>query len=181
MAKLIARLPDRRSVIGVYATAVFLVYGWTLLASFWKVPSWLYFLKIKEILSVYAYSFVIDFVESVLLLLLALLVGMVLPKRWWNSQFMSKSVVWIMVVMGSIMLRLYTNRAPDDWERFVYNQWSWWGNTLLVGSVLSFIISRINWLRSGLEAITDRLVVFLYIYMPLTIASILVVFVRIVF
>ena len=123
MAKFIARLPDRRSIIGVYATAVFIVYGWTLMASFWKVPSWLYFLKIKEILSVYAYSFVIDFAESVSLLLVALLIGMVLPKRWWNSQFVSKSAVWILVVMGSIMLRLYTNRAPDDWEGFVYNQW----------------------------------------------------------
>ena len=39
MDKLLTRLSDRRSVISVYVTAAFLVYGWTLLASFWKVPS----------------------------------------------------------------------------------------------------------------------------------------------
>lgn len=181
MNKLMSRLPDRRSIIGVYATAVFLVYGWTLLASFWKVPSWMFYLKISEILSVYAYSFVIDFIESVLLLFMVVVIGLLLPKRWWNAQFTTKGAIWIIVVMGSIMLRLYTNRAPDDWENFVYNQWSWWGFTFLLGAALSFVFSGVSWLRSGLESLVDRLVVFLYIYLPLTIISVIAVFARIVF
>lgn len=181
MNKLVSRLPNRRSIIGVYATAVFLVYGWTLLASFWKVPSWMFYLKVSEILSVYAYSFVIDFIESVLLLFVAVFIGLLLPKRWWNAQFITKGAIWIIVLMGSIMLRLYTNRAPDDWENFVYNQWPWWGFTFLLGTVLSFVFSRVSWLRSGLEALADRLVVFLYIYLPLTILSVIIVFARIVF
>jgi hypothetical protein len=178
MSKLIARLPERRSVIGVYAVTAFLVYGWTLLASFWKVPSWLYFLKLGEILSVYAYSFVIDFGESVLLLFLVLLIGLLLPKRWWNEQFTPKSAVWVSVLLGSIMLRLYTNRAPEYWEDFVYNQGAWWGYTLMLGIVLSTLFSRVSWLRKGLETLADRLVVFLYVYMPLTALSIIVVLLR---
>ena len=175
------RLPDRRSIIGVYAAAVFLVYGWTLLASFWKVPSWMFFLKVGEILSVYAYSFAIDFAESILLLFTMLLIGILLPKNWWNDQFTSKGIVWISVLLGSIMLRLYTNRSPELWEEFVYNQWAWWGYTVLLGIVLSLLFSRVNWLRRGLEKLADRLVVFLYIYMPLTALSIIVVFARNIF
>lgn len=181
MSKLIARLPEGRSVIGVYAVAVFLVYGWTLMASFWKVPSWMYFLKIGEILSVYAYSFAIDFAESILILFVMLLVGLLLPKHWWNDQFTAKSVVWISVLLGSVMLRLYTNRSPEFWEDFVYNQWTWWGYTVLLGIVLSILFSHVTWLRKGLEGLADRLVVFLYIYMPLTALSIIVVFVRNIF
>ena len=181
MKKIRARLPDRRSVIGVYATAVFLVYGWTLLASFWKAPSWMFFLKISEILSVYAYSFTIDFVETVILLMTMLLIGFVLPRCWWNDQFTSKGVVWISVLLGSVMLRLYINRSPEFWEDFVYNQWAWWGYTALLGIVLSIFFSRVDLLRRGLEILTDRLVVFLYIYMPLTALSIIIVFVRIIF
>jgi len=181
MKNLKTRLPDRRSIIGVYATAAFLVYSWTLLASFWKVPSWMFFLKIGEILSVYAYSFAIDFAESVLLLLVMLLVGLLLPKRWWNDQFIPKSGLWIIVILTSIMLRLYTNRAPEYWEDFVYNQGAWWGYTVLLGGVLSTLFSRIDWLRRGLESLVDRLVVFLYIYMPLTVISIIVVLVRNIF
>ena len=181
MNNLKARLPEGRSIISVYAVAVFLVYGWTLLASFWKVPSWMFFLKIGEILSVYAYSFAIDFAESVLLLLVMLLVGLFLPKRWWNEQFTSMSVVWISALLGSVMLRLYTNRAPEFWEDFVYNQQTWWGYTVLLGVVLSILFSRVDWLRKGLESLADRLVVFLYIYMPLTAISIIVVLVRNIF
>jgi hypothetical protein len=172
------RLPERRSVISVYAVAVFLVYGWTLMASFWKVPSWMFFLKIGEILSVYAYSFAIDFWESILLLFIMLAIGFLLPKRWWNDQFTAKGVIWISVLMGSVMLRLYTNRAPEFWEDFVYNQLDWWGNTVLLGIVLSIIFSHVDWLRRGLESLADRLIVFLYIYMPLTAISIIVVLVR---
>jgi hypothetical protein len=181
MNKFIVRFPDWRSIIGVYAVAVFLVYGWTLLASFWKVPSWMFFLKIGEILSVYAYSFAIDFAESILLLFVMLLIGFILPQRWWNEQFTSISVVWIFVLLGSVMLRLYTNRAPQFWEDFVYNQQAWWGYTVLLGIVLSTLFSRVNWLRKGLEGLADRLVVFLYIYMPLTAISIIVVLVRNIF
>lgn len=181
MKNFITRLPDRRSIIGVYAAAVFLVYGWTLLASFWKVPSWMFFLKVGEILSVYAYSFAIDFAESILLLFTMLLIGILLPKNWWNDQFTSKGIVWISVLLGSIMLRLYTNRSPELWEEFVYNQWAWWGYTVLLGIVLSLLFSRVNWLRRGLEKLADRLVVFLYIYMPLTALSIIVVFARNIF
>ena len=179
--KLVARLPERRSITSVYAVAVFMVYSWTLLASFWKVPSWLFFLKLREILSVYAYAFVIDFAESLVLLFFMLLVGLLLPRRWWNAEFKALGALWIIVLMGSLMLQLYTNRAPEGWEEFVYGKWAWWGYTVLLGFVLSITFARLAWLRKGLEVITERLVVFLYLYLPLTALSIVVVIVRILF
>jgi hypothetical protein len=178
MNRFLARLPDRQSIIGVYATAVFLVYGWTMFASFWQVPSWLFYLKISEILSIYAYSFVINFGESVTLIFLALFVGIILPGRWWNAQFKSKGALWIFVLMGSIMVRLYTNRAPDDWEIFFFGQQTWWAYTLLLGLALDFAFSHIVWLRKSLDFLADQMVVFLYIYLPLTIVSLVVVVVR---
>ena len=116
-----------------------------------------------------------------LLIFLALLVGFILPHRWWNSQFTSRSVLWISILMGSIMVRLYTNRAPDYWEDFVYHQWAWWGWTILLAVVLNFLAAHIGLMRKGLENLADRLVVFLYIYLPLTAVSMIVVFVRIFF
>jgi hypothetical protein len=181
MNKLIARLPDGRSIIGVYSAAVFLVYGWTLLASFWKVPSWLFYLKVGELLSIYAYALAVNFAESLILLVVMVLPGLILPKSWWNARFKTFGTLWITVLMGSIMIRLYTNRAPEYWEDFVYNQWGWWGYTLLLGIVLSFLFTKFSLLRNGLEALVDRLVVFLYLYLPLTVVAILVLIVRIIF
>jgi len=168
-------------MIGVYATAVFLVYGWTLLTSFWKVPSWLFYLSLDEILAIYAYSFVVDFFESVLVLLGLILVGFVLPSRWWNDRFISMGMIWLIVIEGSIMLRLYEIRSPELWDVFVHQQGTWWAYTVALGLLLSLVVARVGWLQSGLVSLSDRLVVFLYIYMPLTVISILVVLFRNIF
>lgn len=181
MEKLFARLPERRSILGVYATAMFLVYGWTLIASFWKVPSWLYSLRLGDILSVYAYSFVIDFVESLLLVGIALFVGALLPTRWWNARFAAYGTLWILILMGSMMLRLYTNRSPDTWEGFVSGQGGWWGSTFLLALAINLLVARISLFRRALEDLAERLVVFIYIYIPLTVLATLVVFGRILF
>jgi len=178
MNSILKRLPDWQSIIGVYATAVFVIYGWMLFRSFWKVPSWMFFLSLGEILSVYAYSFVVAFIESMVVLAVLILVGFVLPAGWWNDRFTSLGMIWLIVVEGSIMLRLYEIRAPAFWEEFVYNQGAWWATTLALALVLSLVVSRINWLRKGFELFAERLVVFLYFYMPITGISFLVVILR---
>lgn len=178
MNRLLKRLPDRQSIIGVYATAVFVIYGWTLLRSFWKVPSWSFFLSIGEILSVYAYAFVVAFLESMLVLSILLLIGFVLPSRWWNDRFTSMGVIWLVVIEGSVMLRLYTNRAPEFWESFLNAQASWWTYTVLLALALTLLAVFVKPFQRGLELIADRFVVFLYLYMPLTVLSFLVVVLR---
>ena len=178
MLRILNRLPDRKSVLSVFAWAAFLCYGWTLFASFWKVPSWSYYLTIGELLSMYAYSFIVNFLESLGLLLLALGIGLFLPRRWWYETFSVKGSILVIVLLGSIMTRLYLVRTPDDWEIFLYHQTSWWLGTaaLLIGLLVLF--SRFSWLQRGLEGLSDRVLTFLYLYLPLTALSIFVVVFR---
>lgn len=178
MNKLLNRLPDWQSIFGVYATAVFVIYGWTLWRSFWKVPSWMFFLNIGEILSVYAYAFVVAFFESILVLSVLLLIGIILPPRLWNDRFSSVGLIWLAVVEGSGMLRLYTNRAPEFWESFLNAQAAWWTYTILLALALTLLAVFVKPFQRGLELIANRFIVFLYIYMPLTVLSFLVVVLR---
>jgi len=178
MERLLKRLPDWQSVLGVYATAVFVIYSWAVFRSFWKLPSWTFVLDIWEILSVYAYAFVVAFLESIVLLSILLLIGLVLPARWWNDRFTSLSLIWLILIEGSIMLRLYQIRAPALWNEFVYNQGSWWAYTFALGLLLSLVVSRIRWLQRCLELLAEHMVVFLYIYLPLTVISFVVVLFR---
>ncbi len=76
------------------------------------------------------------------------------------------------------MLRLYNLREPGMWEDFLQGQWLWWGLTVLLAIALSLLISRIGWFRQGVEGLADRLVIFLYIYLPLTVLSFVVLLVR---
>lgn len=179
MNKLLARFPDKQSLILVYATAVFMVYGWTLYTSFWKAPSWLFYLTLGEVLSLYAYSFAVNFLESILLMLPLLCVAWILPGRLWKRHFTAYGLTWVLCVTGSMMIRLYTLRAPGDWGEFLQTQASWWGWTIALMIVLGFVVSRIPWLEKGIVLLADRLVVFLYLYLPLTAISFIVLALRI--
>ena len=163
----------------VLAVAMFLVYSWTLFTSFWKLPSWLYFLQVGEILSIYAYAFVVNFVESALLLLIVLLPAILLPRRWWTDAFTSRGFALILILLGSAALHMSIYRTPDTRAAFINGQFLWWAATLLLAALLTWIAGSVRWLRNGLENLADRFVVFLYIYLPLTLLSFFVVASRI--
>ncbi len=174
-------LPNQRNIATVYAVAMFLVYTWTLFVSFWKLPSWLFFLKIGDIISIYSYAFLVNFIESVLLLFIVLLPGIVLPRNWWTDTFISKGFVLILIILGSAILHLSLYRTPDTRPVFVSGQLNWWIATLLIALFLTWLAGKVKWLRQGLENLADRFVVFLYVYLPLTGIALLIVLVRIAF
>jgi hypothetical protein len=177
--RLKSRFPDKQSIVNVFATAAFIVYGWTIYSSFWKIPSWLFYLRLSEIFSVYAYSFIVNFVESALLTLGVIFLGFFLSGNLWKDGFISAGVVILAVLVGSALvhMRLYEN--PNLRVDFINSQLRWWTSTFFLAFVISFICVRVSWLRSLLENLADRFVVFLYIYIPLTLLSFGVVFVRI--
>ena len=173
------RIPDKRNIVTVFAVAMFLVYTWTLYTSFWKLPSWLFFLQVGEILSIYAYAFVLNFVESLLLLFIVLLPAILLPRPWWTETFISRGFALILIVLGSAALHMSLYRTPDSRAVFVSGQVTWWIGTSLIAVILTWIVGKVNWVRSGLESLADRFVVFLYVYLPLTALALLIVLVRI--
>lgn len=179
--RLKSRFPDKQSIVNVFATAAFIVYGWTIYSSFWKIPSWLFYLKLSEIFSVYAYSFIVNFLESILLTLGVIFLWFFLSGNLWRDGFISAGVIALTIFVGSALthMRLYEN--PDLRVEFINSQLRWWTITSLIAFIASFICVRVSWLKRLLENLADRFVVFLYIYMPLTILSFIVVFVRVVF
>jgi hypothetical protein len=173
------RIPDKRNIVTVFAVAMFLVYTWTLFTSFWKLPSWLFFLQVGEILSIYAYAFVVNFIESILLLLVVLLPALLLPRRWWTDAFIPRGFALILIVLSSAVLRISLYRTPDTRAAFISGQLIWWVVTLLLAILLTWIAGSVEWVRRGLENMADRFVVFLYIYLPLTAIAFLIVAARI--
>ena len=179
LSALRARIPDKRNIVTVLAVAMFLVYTWTLFTSFWKLPSWLFFLQVGEILSVYAYAFVVNFIESLVLLLIVLLPAMLLPRKLWTDTFVSRGFALILIVLGSATLHMSLYRTPDTRDTFIQGQFIWWVGTLLLAVLLTWVAGRVKWLRSALENMADRFVVFLYLYLPLTMLAAVIVLARI--
>lgn len=173
------RLPQGRSVWGVYAVIVFLVYSWTLFTSFYKLPSWMFYLTIDQILSIYAYSFSVDLVESILLLIGIIFLEFTLFLGLKNKdEFQSRSVLMVLVLLASLMARLMIFQGYEDSVAFVSGELLWWGITIPLVFLAAIIGSKIMWLRNVIDGISDRVVVFLYIYLPLSFLGLVVVIIR---
>jgi hypothetical protein len=173
------RWPSGQGILRTYGVIVFLLYSWTLLASFYKLPSWMYFLDLYDILSIYAYSFSANLLESLVLMAGALLLEytIFLPFRD-REGFQSRSVIMVIVVLACIMTRLILYRSPEKSMAFLQWEWVWWSLSLVGGYVMALRAPRSRFLKSLIDGLAERTVVFVYIYIPLSLLALLMVLIR---
>lgn len=180
LAKLFAgRLPDRQSILGVYSVIVFLVYSWTLITSFYKLPSWMFYLTIGQIASVYAYAFSVDLLESILALAVVLFLDLTLFLALKNrEEFQSRSILFVLVVLISSILRSILFKSYDDIQSFLSGELTWWAITFLLALITAIAVPQNKWIRKVIESAAERTTIFLYIYLPLSLVSLVTVFIR---
>ncbi|GAB4547146.1 MAG: hypothetical protein Fur002_22870 [Anaerolineales bacterium] len=173
------RFPDRQNIIGVYAFVVFFVYAWTLLVSFYKIPSWILFLTPSQILSIYAYNFSVNLLESffVLLCLLVLDYTIFLPLKN-KEEFQARSIFIAVILLASSMWRLIEFQEYSDVSAFVSGERAWWLYTLAIAFPVAILAPKIKKVREILQEAADRLSIFLYVYLPLSFISLVVLIIR---
>lgn len=177
---LLANVPDTKSIWSVFASIVGMTYSWSVLASFYMLPSWLFFLEPAEVVRIYALTFFIDFIESLLLLVLVLVLElMVLRAAFGERCFRSRSLVLVLVLSGSAVLRLVLFSSDMQLDDFLQGELGWWATTGLLAISSMWAVSRVSILRSLLEGLSDRANVFLLIYLPLTLLSLAVLTLRV--
>lgn len=173
------RFPDRKSLWGIYAAIVFLIYSWTLITSFYKLPSWMFYLTIDQILSIYAYSFSLNLIESIFLLIGVLFLEFTLFLGLKDDQeFQTRCILVVSIFLASLMTRLVMFQGYEDSGAFVAGELLWWGIAIPAGLIIAVIGSKFKLLRQIFEAISDRISIFLYVYIPLSLLSLIIVLIR---
>jgi hypothetical protein len=61
---MLRRFPKMQDILPVFAVIATVVFSWSIITFFWKLPSWLFFLRADEILSILAYTLSVDMLES---------------------------------------------------------------------------------------------------------------------
>jgi hypothetical protein len=84
----------------------------------------------------------------------------------------------ILVVLISSMLRLALFQSYDDIQSFLSGELTWWAITFLLALVIALAAPKSKWIRKVIEGIAERATVFLYIYLPLSLISLVIVFIR---
>lgn len=172
------RLPGFQQAAAVFGVIVLVVYGWTIYWYLWKLPSWLYFLSLSEMLAAFAYAMAVNFLESVLVLLIPILLSLCLPIRWFHDQFVARGTTLVVLLLIALAQYLQVITGLQDIPPGM-------GRAVLLAMAgivfLVFLVGRIGLLRKAVEEIASRAVIFNYIFVPLSALSLLVVLFRNVF
>ena len=170
------RLPAFGSILPVFAVIAFLVYGWTMIVFLWKLPSWILYLTLGEILVVFAYSMTAALLESLIFLGLLLFICMILPAAWMRDVFVTRGTFAALVALGAIMLYMYRYSVIGyDFISYLI-PWSLAGLGLTV--LAAFVAARVRFLVRAAAWLSDLVSVFLFLFLPISLISFVVVLYR---
>jgi hypothetical protein len=169
------RFPTLRENVQVYAVVAVPVYAWTILWLFWELPSWLNFLTLDEVLPIFAYALTTNLLESLLILAGLNFFCFVLPKHWFQDSFVARSLLFILPGLGYLMYYASLFGKEVDPPSALSLSLPVVFVALLL---LSLFLSRILRLKNLAETVADRLTVFLYLLIPLSLLSVVFVLAR---
>jgi D-alanyl-lipoteichoic acid acyltransferase DltB (MBOAT superfamily) len=139
----------------------------------------MFYLTISQILSVYAYSFSIDLLESIIALTGVLFLELTLFLAMRNKEeFQARSIILVTVLLGTSMLRLALFQNYEDINSFLSSEMLWWAIAIPLGLILAVFAPKNRIIRNIIEGFAERAAVFVYIYIPLSLISLIVVFAR---
>jgi hypothetical protein len=132
-----------------------------------------------QILSIYAYAFFTNLLESlfVLLCLLILDYTLFLPLKN-KEEFQARSIFVTVIVLASSMLRLMQFQEYSEVSAFASGEVAWWLSTVAIALPIAIFAPKIAKVRETLQEVAERISIFLYIYLPLSFISFIVLIVR---
>jgi hypothetical protein len=167
-------MPSRAQVAQVFAVIVLMVYSWTILWFFYKLPSWLYFLDVGEITTVFAYSLATNLAESIAVLCGPVALSLILPRKWFHDVFVARGGTLAIAGLAYMMYVAFQFKSKDDYPSLTLKPSSLVLVLVLI-VVLVYLAGRSHLLRRIVETVADRATIFLYVYMPLSLLALLVV------
>jgi hypothetical protein len=171
------RIPSRAQLAAVLAVIVLILYTWTILWFFWKLPSWLYYLNAGEILNVLSYSLAVNLVESLVVLAVPVLLAVLLPKKWFSDVFVARGAALAMAGLGVLIYVAYHFPMKDVFPVSLLTP-LFIAPALALIVLLVFLAGRVLLLRRGIEFLADRGTIFLYILIPLSLVSAFTILIR---
>jgi len=159
---------------------LFFVYSWTIYRMLFQIPSWLYSHSKTGIFFLVAYVFAVALIESLFLFGFILLVNLILPRRLFRDQFIAQGSLMVIACTIWALILKFQNASSGLRNLLEVSAWIlvFILSLLIIAVVSSFLMQRYQRVKSVLEAIADRMIIFAWIYVPVGLVSLAIVLVR---
>jgi hypothetical protein len=117
----------------------------------------------------------VNFVESLLVLAGFMLASMLLPRKYFIDRFITLGLLLTLLGLGYLMFLDYSMQAESP---FPITLFRWTPIALFHILVASFLLERLSFVRFVLGKLAENITIFLYIYLPISIISVIVVLLR---
>jgi hypothetical protein len=177
MTAVLRRFPGWAQIIPVFGVIILVVYTWSLMWFFWEIPSWMHFLHVGEIFILLAYTLATNFAESLAVLCGPLFVALILPGKWFRDVFVARGAALSIAGLGCMIFLAEQFTGKDAYPSF----WLQVPTLLVAAAVIGglvYLVGQITLLRKVFEVVADRVSVFTYIVVPLSLLSLVVVCIR---
>ena len=183
MRKIKSKLPTRQEAFAVFSVAVFITFTWAIYRMFYQVPSWLFYLNLKNILMISAYVVGFAFLESAFLLGFLILLPIVSPQRYFKKKFVAQSSIILLALTIGALLYQQNIGMLKKWglvELVIFTLAFLVSLTLLI-VLFSHLFDRFTRVKGIIDALAERLTVFSLIYLPVSILGLVIMFARNIF
>jgi hypothetical protein len=175
-----SKLPSRQEVLPVLSVIVFIVFTWSLYRMFFQVPSLLFYMRVWDVLVISAYVLAFALFESMVVLGVLVIFSLVIPAKYFKDNFVAQgSTVVLTISMGAVALQRKMNimYKLDGWELILY-PFIILAAIVFVIFAASYIYDRFKILPRIINTVAERMIVFVLLYVPLSVLGLLLVFVR---
>lgn len=170
-----SRLPERQDIFIVLSIVVFAVFSWSIRGFLFVIPSITLRYASTEIIAIFSYMMAFSLMESLLIIVGLLLLGMILPKMWFRDGFSYKGFLVVLIgSVASIQYQAFLGSDLPDVE--LYYVWAGILAFLIISLFLLFhFVPR---LQELLVSIAERFTVFAYLYIPMGVLGLAVIIFR---
>jgi hypothetical protein len=170
------KLPSLNKLAPVFGVISLFVYSWTLLWFFWKLNGWLVYLNLEEIGVILIYALATNLLESLVVLGVPVLIGILLPARLYMDQFIARSTAWLLPGLSYLVFAAFQFEGRSKFHQSLIVQ----AGIPVVFFMAIFIYATVKWqtARKLFEGIADRSTIFIYFFLPISVISLVIVIVR---
>jgi hypothetical protein len=178
------RFPKRSEILSIFNVLLFVLFGWSIRGFLFEIPAFLLYMGLGDITAILFYMMAFALLETIFFTIGLVILSTLLPSNWLKNGFAYKGFLIILVAtIGCILFQGYYKIG--FFQNLIKNDYSVL-QPLWVGLITSFIgLYVLFWLFNNkpqlqkyLLILIEQFSIFGYIYFPLGVIGILVVFFR---
>jgi hypothetical protein len=170
------RLPSSQEAIYAFVASILPIHIWLIFNVMREIPAWILRLSLWDMIGVIAYSLAFALVETAIIFLGVVLLGVILPKSWFRHKFVALSSTIVFLASFWVIFLHYNIEIID--ERLLVPAVIW-GGTLVLALILAITaVLRSTKIEAAIDAFVKRLAALSFIYLFLDLVGIILVIIR---